>query len=89
MLCDHITADRYNAHLSFETDDTINLYLVGKNVKEWILIKVLFPMSSNLYGRQLQVVEIVACDLGQSYSNFILFPIFIWHLLNPGARISR
>jgi creatinine amidohydrolase len=41
----------------------------------------------NSHGGQPQVIEIVARDLRQRYSDFMLFPIFIWNLPNVGQTL--
>ncbi|CAF0983501.1 unnamed protein product [Rotaria sp. Silwood1] len=41
----------------------------------------------NSHGGQPQVIEIVARELRQRYSDFLLFPIFIWHLPNVGQTL--
>lgn len=41
----------------------------------------------NAHGGQPQVLEIVARDLHQVYGDFMVFPLFVWHVPNIAANL--
>ncbi|CAF3086129.1 unnamed protein product [Rotaria sp. Silwood2] len=82
---------RSTEHISFPgtislsaTTLTSLLMDIGESVYRSGFRKLVF---FNSHGGQPQVMEIVARDLRQRYSDFLLFPIFIWHLPNVGQTL--
>lgn len=49
-----------------------SLYRAG--FRKWVLV--------NAHGGQPQIIEIVARDLHQRYSDFMVFPLFVWRVPN-------
>lgn len=75
--CEHVS---FPGTISFGATTLINVLMdIGESVYRAGFRKLMF---FNSHGGQPQVVEIVARDLRQRYSDFLLFPIFIWHLPN-------
>ncbi|CAF1116547.1 unnamed protein product [Rotaria sordida] len=84
-------AGRSTEHISFPgtislsaTTLTNLLMDIGESVYRSGFRKLIF---FNSHGGQPQIMETVARDLRQRYSDFILFPIFVWHLPNVGQTL--
>ena len=82
---------RSTEHLSFPgtislsaTTLTSVLMDIGDSVYRSGFRKLVF---FNSHGGQPQVIEIVTRDLRQRYSDYLLFPIFIWNLPNVGQTL--
>ncbi|GAB4150506.1 MAG: creatininase family protein [Cyanobacteria bacterium J069] len=54
-----------------------SLYRAG--FRKWAIV--------NAHGGQPQVIEIVARDLHQKYSDFLVFPLFVWRVPNAAPEL--
>jgi creatinine amidohydrolase len=82
---------RSTEHISFPGTISLNattltnvLMDIGESVYRSGFRKLIF---FNSHGGQPQIIEIVSRDLRQRYSDFLLFPIFLWHLPNVSQTL--